>query len=88
MWSLRPLSPCCGAFIEHGPTMEDDLHCGKCATFWQAYASDCRGTIGNDVPLTADTTIADQTIARWIARIMQFPNPEKDHDVKVYIAWD
>lgn len=85
-WRFRPLSPCCGHFIDHHTT-DEQLRCTNCATSWQAFADGNNGTIGNDVPLNQGGTLADTTIARWIARIMQYPNPEGSHDVKVSITW-
>lgn len=86
-WCLRPLSPCCGAFIDYGLSGES-LHCVNCSTSWQDFSDDCRGTIGNDVPIGNETRMKDSaTLARWYARIMGYPNPEGNHEVKVSITW-
>lgn len=85
-WRLRPLSPCCGHFIDHTDDVEE-LRCTQCNTSWQAYADLCRGTIGNDVALDPTGTAVDATLSRWYARIMQLPNPEGNHGVAVDIRW-
>jgi hypothetical protein len=84
-WRFRPLSPCCGHFIDFGG--DDQLRCTNCATSWQTYADECRGTVGNDVPINQDGPLTNEVVARWVARIMQYPNPEGTHGVEVSIKW-
>ena len=85
VWRFRPLSPCCGHFIDTDGA--DELRCTNCATSWQTYADGCRGTIGNDVPIDQDGPLTNDVIERWVARIMQYPNHEDTHGVEVSIAW-
>ena len=80
---LRPLSPCCGAFMDPGT----DYECQGCRYSYEKFAEDNNGTIGNPVPIGSDGVVDDHTLSRWIARIMLYPNPEGNHDVKVSIKW-
>lgn len=80
---LRPLSPCCGAFI----LSDHDYQCDGCGKSYQAFSDENRGTIGNPVPLGTDFAADTTTLSRWIARIMQYPDPEGNHGIKVKITW-
>lgn len=82
-WSMRPLSPCCGAFMDPS----NEYNCEGCTYSFQAFASDCAGTIGNFVPIHPEGTSVNGTFSRWIARIMGYPNAESIHDVEVNITW-
>jgi hypothetical protein len=61
--------------------------CVNCRTSYVAYQDECRGTIGNDVPFVEGHTDSNETFERWIARIMELPDSEGAHGVRVYISW-
>ena len=82
-WYFRPTSPCCGAFID----TDNGYMCVNCRESYVAYQDGCRGTIGNDVPFVEGHTDDNTTFERWIARVMDFPDSEGTHNVKVSIAW-
>lgn len=64
-----------------------DIRCVVCSESYEGFATECLGTLGNDVPFQQDAT-DETTFPRWIARIMGFPNAEATHNVKVWITWD
>lgn len=82
-WYMRPLSPCCGEFVQP----HDEYKCDGCTRTYQIFAEDCRGTIGNPVPMHDEGIGTDDTFSRWVARIMGFPNAEGKHNVEVSITW-
>lgn len=84
MWYMRPLSPCCGAYMDPS----EEFKCeGGCTLLYSKFAEDCAGTIGNFVPMHDGSDGFDTTLSRWVARIMEFPNAESNHNVEVSITW-